>query len=310
MSDSTQPPIVFDDVHRRFAGQAVLRGLSLEVRAGEVHALLGRNGSGKSTAIRILLGLLAPHRGEARILGVGSAALRPDDRERIAYVSEGHRLYGDMTVSDVIAFEAATRRRFRRDDARSSARRCGLNAAGRVSQLSRGQRAQLALVVAVASEPDVLVLDDPALGLDVVMRRELLDVMIELLAERGVTVLFSSHFLDDVERVADRISLLHEGRLLVNAPLDEIKRRVQRRVWTPGPGAVEPPRVRGLLRALRRRGGFELTLADIDAEVLAMLGGGGARLGEAHPVSLQDLFIDLTRRKDEGIFASREESAA
>jgi ABC-2 type transport system ATP-binding protein len=311
MTTATKPPpILFEDVHRQFDGRPVLRGLSLQVRPGQVHALLGRNGCGKTTAIRILLGLLAPHRGTARLLGVDSRALRPEDRARVGYVSEGHRLYGGMRVGEVIAFEAGTRPGFRRDDAAGAARRCGLPPGVRVGQLSRGQRAQLALIVAMASEPELLVLDDPALGLDVVMRRELLDVMIELLADRGLSVLFSSHFLDDVERVADRVSLLHEGRLLVDAPLDELKRRVERRLWSPGPDVAEPPRVRGLLRSLRRRGGFELTLLDADADVLGALAAHGARLGEAHPATLEELFIDLTRKEGERILPAPEERAA
>ena len=134
--------------------------------------------------------------------------------------------------------------------------RCGLPPRLRVGQLSRGQRAQLALMVAVASRPEVLVFDDPALGLDLVMRRELLEVMIDLLADRGLGVLFSSHFLDDVERVADRISILHEGRLIVDAPADDLKRRVCRRIWTPPPGrrpGRTPPAARPCPALLRGR---------------------------------------------------------
>jgi ABC-2 type transport system ATP-binding protein len=295
----------FRGVARRFGDRAVLRGLDLQVRPGQIHALLGRNGSGKTTALRILLGFLAPHAGQSFVLGKPSDALGPDDRGRIGYVSEDHHLYRGLRVAETVAFEAGTRARFDRGFADRALARCGLTARARVGQLSRGQRAQLALVLAVASRPEVLVLDDPALGLDVVMRRELLEVMIDLLADRGLGVLFSSHFLDDVERVADRISILHGGRLIVDAATDDIKRRVQRRTWSPpaGASAAGPPAVPGLLRADRRQLSFELTLVDCDAAAEARLTEGGAHLGPPTAVTVEDLFLALTREQAGGLLA-------
>jgi ABC-2 type transport system ATP-binding protein len=255
MSDT--PSIVFANVHRRFGDRIVLRGFDLQVKPGQIQALLGRNGSGKTTALRLLMGFLAPHAGRCTILGVDSQRLGPADRARIGYVSEDHRLYPTMRVGDVLAFEAATRTGFDRDLGRNAAARCGLGDRLWVARLSRGQRAQLALIVAVAARPAVMVLDDPALGLDVVMRRELLDVMIDLLGDRGIGVLFSSHILTDVERMADRVTILHEGRRIVDASLDDLKRRVQRRHWRPGEGAARVvPEVPGVLRAERREGGY------------------------------------------------------
>ncbi len=295
--DPSSPALSFSGICRRFGDRAVLRGLDLQVLPGRIHALLGRNGSGKTTALRILLGFLEPHAGQSTVLGRPSLQLRAEDRARIGYVSEDHRLYRLRRVREILDFETGTRPRFDRAFADAAVARCGLPPRLRVVQLSRGQRAQLALIVAVASHPDVLVLDDPALGLDVVMRRELLEVMIDLLADRGLAVLFSSHFLDDVERVADRISILHQGRLLVDADTDQIRRRVQKRAWTPGPGqpAASPPALPGLLRADRRQLGFELTLVDCDAAMETALAAGGARLGPALPVTIEDLFLALTR---------------
>jgi ABC-2 type transport system ATP-binding protein len=289
------PPIAFENVYRHYDGQQVLRGLSLQVRPGQIHALLGRNGCGKTTALRILLGFLAPHAGRSTVLGVDSRALGADERGRIGYVTEGHRLYVLMRVSEVIAFEAGTRPRFDRGFAESALKRCALAPAARVWNLSRGQRAQLALIVAVASGPEVLVCDDPALGLDVVMRRELLDVLIDLLASRGVSVLFSSHFLNDVERIADRVSILHDGQLIVDATIDDLKARVRRRPWFPPAPDRAPPKVPGLLRAERRRGGYDLTLLDAGAETERALRDEGGRLGDASVPTLEELFLDLTR---------------
>lgn len=293
---ATDRPITFEKVHRRFGPQVVLRGFDLVVRPGEIHALLGRNGSGKTTALRILLGFMAPHKGRTTVLGTDSRQLGPAERGRIGYVSEDHRLYPTMRVGEVLAFEAGTRTRFDRDLALQAAARCGLGDKLWVARLSRGQRAQLALIVAVASQPEVMVLDDPALGLDVVMRRELLDVMIDLLGDRGISVLFSSHILTDVERMADRITILHEGHRIVDAPLDQLKQRVQRRFWrAPAERARLLTGLPGVLRVVKRPDGFELTTADLAAADEARLQADGARLTSAMPLSLEELFLDLTR---------------
>jgi ABC-2 type transport system ATP-binding protein len=287
------PFIQFHDVYRHFGGKEVLRGLSFEIGRGEIFALLGRNGSGKTTALKILLGFLEPHHGEARILGASSHTLSPDLRERIGYVGEGSRLYSTIRVQDHVAFEAATRKAFRRDFAEKAIDRCGLPRKSLVGVLSRGQRAQLALILAVSAEPDVLVFDDPAMGLDVVMRRELLDVMIDLLSEKGCGVLFSSHILTDVERIADRVGILHGGRLIVDATLSDVKTRLERRLWTGSSPGLAPPPVEALLVSRRRRDGQELLLLDAKPEDLATLSNGGARLSAPEPLSLEEAFLLL-----------------
>lgn len=285
--------IEFQDVERHFGAQAVLRGLSFSVQPGQVYALLGRNGAGKTTALRILLGFLQPHAGEARVLGLDSATLAPAERERIGYVSEGHKLYLEMRVTDALAFEAGTRPRFERAAAQRELERCGIPLEQRIHALSRGQRAQLALVLAASGTPEVLIFDDPAMGLDVAMRRELLGSLIELLSSRGCAVLFSSHILSDVERIADRVGILHGGALIVDAPLDELKRRVEKRHWVPRNGRTDPG-VAGLLRSRAVEGGFELTLLDLDPPREAELRASAARVSERIDLDLEELFLELT----------------
>ncbi len=305
--------IEFNDVYRHFGEQDVLRGLTLSVEPGKIYALLGRNGAGKTTALRILLGFLEPMRGRTSILGVNSRCLGPADRGRIGYLSEGHRLYSTMRVRDAVSFEAGTRSKFRRAYAEKAIARCGLCMTKFIGLLSRGQRAQLSLILAVAGEPEVLIFDDPAMGLDVVMRREFLDAMIDLLSGQGCSVLFSSHILTDVERIADRVGILHKGRLIVDADLDDIKKRVQKRRWTgpdekapkppakapkPSAEAPKPPDMEGLLRARPVRNGYDLTLLDLDEEHEARLLEGGASLSEPFVPNLEDLFLDLTTDND------------
>lgn len=295
----SSPVVSFDAVHRWFGAQHVLRGLTFQIEPGQVYALLGRNGAGKTTALRILLGFLEPLAGTATLLGRDCTDLQPEQRGRIGYVGEEHKLYPTMSVSSAIAFEAATRPNFRRDFADAAAKQCGLRSAQRVPFLSRGQRAQLSLILAVASGPELLICDDPALGLDVVMRREFLDVMIDLLSDTGCSVLFSSHFLSDVERVADQIGILHEGTLLVDATLDDLKRRVRRCIWHPHAGQ-SAPESEHVLRVGARRSGFELTLLDAPESLLQQLQEGGELSTPVAP-TLEDLFLDLTGPERPGI---------
>ena len=283
-------PIVFNGVHRAYQDQHVLRGLTFEVAPGEVFAMLGRNGAGKTTAIRILLGMLRPMAGSTAILGADSRALTGALRERIGFVSEGHRLEDARTVQRTLDYEAATRQRFDRAHAEDRLRRLDLPFGRKVRELSRGQQAQLALVLVLAGSPELLVFDDPGLGLDVVMRRELLDAIIELLSQEGVSVLFTSHVLPDVERLADRVGILHEGSLVVDATREELRSRV-RQLYVRGAGGA-PPSLTGLLGWRPVPDGFEVTLLDTTDEQLeaegAVIG------GSARAASLEELFVALT----------------
>ncbi len=287
----TAPSIEFNNVYRHFDSNEVLRGMSLEVKPGEIYALLGRNGCGKSTAIRTLMGFIQPTHGVASLLSVDSQKLTPEHRGRIGYVSEGHRLYSTMRVSDAIAFENGTRPNFRLDEAKKAVARCGLPLRSYIGILSRGQKAQLSLILAASGKPEVLIFDDPALGLDVVMRREFLDAMIDILSDQGASVLFSSHVMTDVERIADRVGILHNGRMIVDATLDDLKRRVERRSLQ---GSADPDLLRSpsILNIRARRQGMDITFLDLDRETEARFQASG-NLSEAQSLNLEELFLDL-----------------
>jgi len=176
-------PILFDKLTCYYGKHKAVDTLTLEVPEGQVFALLGRNGAGKTSALRCLLGFQAPTRGHARILGHEATALPAKERARIGYVAEGQKLIGWMRVKDLVAFQDATFPTFDKELCWSTIKRLGLPIKRRVSQLSRGMRAQLALALALAPRPELIVLDDPAMGLDTVVRREFLEVMIDLIQE-------------------------------------------------------------------------------------------------------------------------------
>ncbi len=291
MSDA---PISFDRLTHWYGARRALHDLTLEVPRGSIFAMLGRNGAGKSTAIRCLLGFQQPTNGTASILGHDSSDLPPAARGRIGYVSEGQKLVRWMRVRDIVAFQRATFPTFDASLADSYLKRLRLDVKARVRTLSNGQRAQLALVLALAPRPEVVVMDDPALGLDAVVRREFLDVMIDLIQESGRTLLFSSHILTDVERVADRVAILVDGVLRVNAPLEVVKQRI-RRVHAFFDGDAPPlPAIAGLVRGVKRRNEWVLTVAGETAASEAQARGLGARAVECGGLGLEDLFIEYT----------------
>lgn len=215
----------FRDVARSFArGSRVLDGVTFAMAEGEVVGLLGRNGAGKTTLINIAMGLLHPHAGSVRAFGISPIEDPVAVKRRIGYVSEDQILPPGMTIPELAAIH---RRLFPSWDAaleKQLLERFGL--AGnttKVGKLSKGQARQVALLCAVCHRPELLILDEPAGGLDPAARREFLETSIQLLNREGSAILFSSHQTDDMERLASRALILEGGRLLVDSGMDEIR---------------------------------------------------------------------------------------
>ncbi len=293
MNDSTHP-IEFCGLTHYYGDHCAIHELNLRVPRGSIFALLGRNGAGKSTALRCLLGLQEPTRGTTRVLGHDSHAMPPSLRNRIGFVSENHGLVGWMRVRHLIRFQAASFASFDANACREQVARLGISEKHRVSKLSRGQRAQLALALVIAQQPEVVVLDDPALGLDAVIRREFLETMIELIQEEGRTLLFTSHLLGDVERVCDHVAILDQGVLRVDAPLDVVKQRVTRvraQFSDTPPDVPDPP---GLVHAREFRNELSFTMLDGNGALEDQLRELGAREVQREPLSLEEIFVDYT----------------
>jgi ABC-2 type transport system ATP-binding protein len=203
-------------------GVTVLHDLTLEVEAGVVTGLLGPSGSGKSTLIRSIVGVQVVAAGDVTVLG--SPAGSPELRSRVGYVTQSPAVYGDLTVRENLAYFARILGA-PRDRVDAVIERVGLtDMAGRlVGRLSGGQRARVSLATALVNDPDVLVLDEPTVGLDPVLRRDLWDFFHEL-AEGGATLLVSSHVMDEAAR-CERLLLLREGRVIADVGPDELLRR-------------------------------------------------------------------------------------
>ncbi len=213
---------------RYYGGARGVAGLDLDVPEGSVMGLLGLNGSGKTTAIKLALGLLVPNSGTATLWGQDSVELPAALRARIAYVADEVDLPGWMTLKEGMNLYASYYPKWDSAYANSLIERFGLSMAKRYAALSKGQKRRFFLCLALAQQPDLIVLDETAGGLDPVIRREFLDVLIEARSERDVTILFSSHILSDVERIVDRVAFVSDGRCLLQGDLDELKGEVKR----------------------------------------------------------------------------------
>ncbi len=224
----TQPMIVIHSVNKRFGDREVLQGLSLEVHAGQTFAFLGRNGAGKTTTIRMLLGLLKPDSGSIRVLGLDPAKHEIEVRKRIGYLAEDQQMFGWMTVDEIARFMAPFYPTWDHELANRYARQFELPLRTKIKHLSKGQTVRLGLLLALAHRPELVILDDPALGLDPIMRKEFNRDLITHLQGEGRTVFYSSHLLYEVEPVADTIAIIDRGRLVKQAPTEALRDQVKR----------------------------------------------------------------------------------
>jgi ABC-2 type transport system ATP-binding protein len=221
-----EPAVRLTNLTKRFGRETALNQVSLEVPPGVVFALLGENGAGKTTAIRIMLGLADANSGGAEVLGMKSAKQGIDIRRRVGYVPEGPTLYDWMTVGEIGWFAAGFYGDGFLTEYRRLADQFGLPAKRKLKALSKGMRAKVALALAMANRPELLVLDEPTSGLDALVRREFLESMVDR-AAAGQTVFLSSHQIGEVERVADIVAILREGKLLLVQRLDDLKGQVR-----------------------------------------------------------------------------------
>ena len=220
-----------DNVTKRFGRQTALRRVSFAVPEGSVFALLGENGAGKTTAIRILLGLADADEGKTEVLGLPSATAGTEIRRRVGYVPEESDLYDWMRVDEIGWFAAGFYPEGYFERYQELIDGFHVPRDRKISALSKGMRAKVRLAIALGHDPELLILDEPTSGLDAIVRREFLESMVDR-AATGRTVLLSSHQIHEVERVADHVAIIREGELIAVERLDAMKEDTRRLTLT------------------------------------------------------------------------------
>jgi len=271
----------------------VLDGLRWSVEAGQVVGLLGRNGAGKTTLMEALLGLREAQAGSVRLFGQPLAAMDDAVRARIGYVPQHSELFEWLTARQLLAYFRSFYPRWNTAKVDALLARWAIPLDTSIGRLSGGEQQRLSIVRALAHEPELLVLDEPVASLDPVGRRDFLRELVDQVIERGTTVVFSTHILSDLERVAFNVAFLAAGRIVLQSPLDALLERT-RRVVVDGAGGPPPPGWQVLRRAPLAGGREQLLARTVDAlqPVAAAAWGAGARV---EALSFEDLFTELTQ---------------
>ena len=221
------PVLEFENITRSYkAGVPVLDGVSFSVREGEVVGLVGRNGAGKTTLLRIAMGMLVPHKGSVRAFGLSPTGDPVEVKKRVGYVAEDQVLPPSSRIAELISFHQYLFPGWDPALERNLLDRFSLDVKSRIKNLSKGQARQVALLLAICHRPELLILDEPAGGLDPAARREFLEASIQLLNREGSAILFSSHHMHDIERIGARVVLLDQGRVRLDMALDRMHEEV------------------------------------------------------------------------------------
>lgn len=288
--------IEVQNLTRNFGEKQVLIDVSLTVPRGGVFGLIGGNGAGKTTLIKHLIGMLKPQRGTVRVFGRDPVLDPVGVLGNIGYLSEDRDLPNWMRVGDLMSYTSAFYPKWDPGYAEELRDSFDLDPKAKVKTLSRGQRARAGLLVALAHRPDLLILDEPSSGLDPVVRRDILGAIIRTIADEGRTVLFSSHLLDEVERVADRIAILHGGTIQLSASMEEIKeshRRVTVRFTNP---QAQPPVLAGMLSCEGEGREWTVVIGSGGQEINRTVAAIQGTIIEDEALSLDEIFVTRALR--------------
>ena len=290
--------IEIEGLAMHFRGCQALRQVDLDIEHGSVFALLGENGAGKTTLIRILTGFQRPTSGRVRILGLDPLRNALEIRRRIGYVSDTPALYPWMRIDEIGSFTSAFYPEGFLDNYHDLVTRYELPANRKIKHLSKGQRAKVALALAVSHDPELLILDEPTSGLDPLVRRAFLESMVER-AARGRTVLLSSHQISEIERVADQMAIVHDGHVRLQGTLAEMRDKVVELTFSvTDPLAVLPVIERPVEVLSEQKSGRQVRWIALNSNgsIEKTVGNWpGIHSVRSRPASLEELFVACTR---------------
>jgi ABC-2 type transport system ATP-binding protein len=298
MSDPIEFPIMLNNLTRRFGKSTVVNDLSLNIPRGTTVGFVGLNGAGKTTTIRMIVGLLKPNSGQITVAGCSIPAERDVVKPHIGYVPDRPNVYSWMRVQQAIDFARSFYVNWNKQRCDELVKLFDLDLSKRAKNLSKGQAAKLSLLLALCHEPKVLILDEPTSGFDPLVREEFLEGVLAVTSERQQTVLFSSHTLADVERLADSVAILHEGRLVLHSPVDSLldhTKRIRAVLEDESSTRQTPP---GLLFQTVRGREWTLTVEKFSPDQVEFVRSHNrVSQVEVLDVSLDDVFKDVIRGK-------------
>jgi ABC-2 type transport system ATP-binding protein len=286
---------------KRYRSIDAVNGLSLSVPKGAIYTLVGRNGSGKTTTIRMLLDLARPDSGTVHVLGLDSHAERTKVLERVGYVSD-RPLLGGWTGEQLVRFNRGFYPRWSDELAARYVRVFDIPMTQKFRNLSRGNQTKMWLLLALAQQPDVLILDEPTAGLDPVVTDQLLRVLVEDVAADGRTVFMSSHHLSEVERIADWVGMIDKGKLLLEAPMEELRAKF-RRIQVAGVAETAPA---AAMRVRRSGGSTEYVVRDGAEEFVDSLEREGATVLQSSPMNLSEIFLECLDAESKDLEGKKE----
>ncbi len=288
---ATETIIEVDKLTRRFRKTMALDGVDLRVQPARVFGLVGANGAGKTTLMKHLLGLFKPQSGRVRVFGCDPVADPEGVLSRLGYLSENRDLPPWMRVGELMRYTQAFYPGWDEAYAEELRKTFDLDPTQKVKHLSRGQKAQAGLLIALAYRPPLLLLDEPSSGLDAVVRRDILGAIIRTVADEGRTVMFSSHLLDEVERVADEVAMIHGGRIVMHDTLDDIKASHHRVTLRFSEPRADKPELPGALSwAGSDREWTAVANGDLEELRVTAQALGAEIVDQAEP-SLEDIFV-------------------
>jgi ABC-2 type transport system ATP-binding protein len=293
---STDVAIELTGVTRRFGKTTAVDDLTLCIPRGHTFGLIGPNGAGKSTTVKMLMGMLRPQSGSVRVLGLDVFAEPSRVKQRVGYVPEVPQMYRWMRVGELIGFARAFYPIWNADECARLLDLFALDPAKMVKQLSKGTAAKLSLLLALAHDPEVLIFDEPTSGLDPLVREEFLDGVLRAVCKRRRTVLYSSHALEDVRRLADTVGLLYEGRLLIQRGVEELLASTRRIRAVLRDGCLPRREPAGLVWQRVERREWLLTVSDFTPDLLQTLrADNDLEHVEVTGLNLEDLFKDFVK---------------
>jgi ABC-2 type transport system ATP-binding protein len=296
----TMPAIELLGVSRSFGSgndiTLAVDNLTLSVPRGSVYGLLGANGAGKTTSIRMMVSHLKPDSEQVRVLGEDPAEYTSDTRRRIAYISENMQIPKWMSMEDAVGFCKPLYPQWNEPLYQELLKTFDLKPSRRYEESSKGQRRAMCIIIALCQEPEVLIMDEPASGLDTLARRHFLKELLKVTCDENKTVLFSSHILGDIERTVDRVAILMRGKMVLEGELDTLKERVRRITFRAESGNPAEPtgNLFQTLRNIRERGSLQWVVTDFEEEKMIRLRESlpDSVAVEAEGFNLEELFLE------------------